>query len=124
MHWWPDMIIEKEWITKAGYKAQVVAQPMGHRCGYVTVPEDHPCFGKDYNDIDIEVHGGLTFAHDGEFGFDCAHFYDAKDESLMDDVHKRIQAMYPSFLYEGTVRTLEFCINECENMAKQFKELA
>lgn len=32
-------------------------------CGYVRVPEDHPWWVmfKDYNDLPVEVHGGITF---------------------------------------------------------------
>jgi len=28
--------------------------------GYVAVPKEHPLYGKDYNNIDIDIHGGLT----------------------------------------------------------------
>jgi hypothetical protein len=59
-----------------------------HRCGYVRVPPTHPTHGKGYDDIEVGVHGGLTFAQmepcteheDGQgwwFGFDCAHCDDA-----------------------------------------------
>lgn len=30
--------------------------------GYVLLPEGHEYHGKDYDDIPVEVHGGLTFA--------------------------------------------------------------
>ena len=63
---------------------------LGHWCGYVGVPREHPAYGKSYNDVDVEVHGGLTYAAkcEGEIchvpapgmpddvwwlGFDCAH---------------------------------------------------
>lgn len=50
-------------------------------CGYVVIPEDHPCYGLDYEVVedDIDVHGGLTFSGTFEdidgflLGFDCAH---------------------------------------------------
>lgn len=29
--------------------------------GYVLLPRNHPFYGKDYDDIDVDVHGGLTF---------------------------------------------------------------
>lgn len=118
------MTIEKEWTTEAGYITKVVAQPMGHRCGYVVLPENHPCCGKDYTEIDIYVHGGLTYSDNGTFGFDCAHCDDAKDESIMSDVYLKIYREFPPLFNEGTVKTLDFCIVECESMAKQFKELA
>lgn len=71
---------------------------LGHWCGYVGVPESHHYFGKDYDEVDADVHGGLTFAdvcqeNDKEhgichipehgrpekvwwLGFDCAHLND------------------------------------------------
>ena len=70
----------------------------GFWCGYVGVPPGHPCHGKDCNDVDVEVHGGLTYAapcdesadgrgichvaglgepvHVWWLGFDCAHACD------------------------------------------------
>lgn len=80
--------VEREWKHAGLSCAVVLAREGGHRCGYVRVPPGHPAHGKDYNDPDVEVHGGLTFAEiepcteheDGVgfwFGFDCAHFGDA-----------------------------------------------
>jgi hypothetical protein len=116
--------IEKQWTTAAGYEAEVLATPMGHRCGYVTVPEGHPCAGKDYNELDVEVHGGLTYALDNQFGFDCAHLYDAKDPALMSKEYRKIYERWPRFNEFSTVKTLEFCVAECEKLAAQLKELA
>lgn len=60
----------------------------GHWCGYVGVAEGHPAFGRDYNHVAVDCHGGLTYAspcqgdvchdalgHDHVWwlGFDCAH---------------------------------------------------
>lgn len=50
-------------------------------CGYVSIPKNHPFYGKNYWDIEdkIEVHGGLTFSGklpglDGLwFGWDYMH---------------------------------------------------
>ena len=116
--------IEKQWTTAAGYQAEVVATPMGHRCGYVTVPEGHHCAGKDYDELDVDVHGGLTYALDNQFGFDCAHWDDAKDPALMSDRHRNIYERWPMIGETGTVKTLEFCVAECEKLAAQLKELA
>jgi hypothetical protein len=114
---------EKKWVTEAGYEAEVIATEMGHRCGYVTVPEGHPHYGKGYDDIHADVHGGLTYANKGTFGFDCAHLGDAKDVSIMSDEYKKIFRVW-SELNEGesTIKTLEFCVAECESLAKQLKE--
>lgn len=56
-----------------------------HLCGYVGLPAGHDFYGKDYSDLGLSAHGGLTFASDnGGFlpdgywwiGFDCAHYGD------------------------------------------------
>lgn len=70
----------------AGYRCLILRTPeLRHLCGYVSVPEGHPAFGKGDSDLDVEVHGGVTFSstdvggHDAEgwwIGFDCAHFGD------------------------------------------------
>ena len=33
----------------------------GYANGYVAVHPEHPMHGKDYNDVDVDVHCGLTF---------------------------------------------------------------
>ena len=33
-----------------------------HPCGYVRVPEDHPYYEKNYDDCNIDCHGGLTYS--------------------------------------------------------------
>jgi len=116
--------IEKQWTTAAGYEAEVLASPMGHRCGYVTVPDGRPCAGKDYNDVDVEVHGGLTYGQERQFGFDCAHLYDAKDPALMSEEYRKNYEKWPRFDEGATIKTLEFCVVECEKLAVQLKELA
>jgi hypothetical protein len=68
---------------------------VGTWCGYVGVPPTHPAHGKRYDDVDVSVHGGLTYADHcmengpichvpapGEpddlywFGWDAAHYTD------------------------------------------------
>ena len=35
-----------------------------HPTAYIEISRENILFGKDYNEIDIEVHGGLTYAED------------------------------------------------------------
>lgn len=108
----------------AGYPAIVVARNMGHRCGYVQLPDNHPCVGKPYDDLSISVHGYLTYGKGAVFGFDCGHFCDALDVSIMSDKHKEIFSSCPDWTQTGgTIKTTEFCIVQCESMAEQFKAL-
>lgn len=70
---------------------------LGHLCGYLVIPPRHPWNGKDYDDLDCSVHGGITCSgygrridlQEGEFviGFDCAHSCDicpGVERSLID----------------------------------------
>jgi hypothetical protein len=79
--------VEREW-EHAGLKCAVTMPRENQtRCGYVRVPPGHPLHGKPYDEVSVDVHGGLTFgaiepcAHeDGTgwwFGFDFAHSEDA-----------------------------------------------
>lgn len=42
-------VVERE-FEHAGYKCVVVFGSIGHRCGYVGIPKNHPLYGKDYSD--------------------------------------------------------------------------
>lgn len=61
---WDDEPDKKQWLDEAtGLPCLAVrASALGHWCGYVGVPVGHPAYGKGYADLDVTVHGGLTFA--------------------------------------------------------------
>lgn len=77
----------KEWDAH-GYTCYIKRHPsLGHLCGYVVIPNDHPWHGQHYDSIDATAHGGLTYAgvpddEEGSpnaryaIGFDCAHLGD------------------------------------------------
>ena len=118
-----------------GYEYLVYATRMGHRCGYVKIPEEHTLYEMDYTDIedqfDIEVHGGLTFSGfitgfiDGTIlqercwwiGFDCNHFDDLKDFEIMSHEYKEAYQCIPQFY--GTIKTKEYVENECKKLIDQ-----
>jgi hypothetical protein len=81
----PDHVV----FEHAGYPCILHRNLLGAWCGYVGVPEGHPWFGKGYDDVDANVHGGLTYAepcqgdvcHEAPeprhwLGFDCGHSQD------------------------------------------------
>ena len=94
-----------------------------------------------YNeDYDIEVHCGITYGETGPtkkfpanepregtwLGFDTAHYddavdYDAWEELLENDADKKIfnTLKEMEFMSDGTVRSHDFMVQECENMSKQ-----
>lgn len=50
------LIIENTWLPKG----DIIDCGWGN--GYVLIPEGHPLWGKHYEEIDINIHGGLTFS--------------------------------------------------------------
>ena len=114
---WDDEPDKAQWI-ESGLDCLIVRGPRGALCGYVGVPESHRHFGKDYEAVGVEVHGGLTFAdrcrptgdeskgicHAGEvanktvwwLGFDCGHAWDIAPTSswTFDD-----ESTYKGFAY-------------------------
>lgn len=114
----------------------------GHLCGYISIPNDNSCYEKHYDDIEIEVHGGLTYAeleNDGKYwvGFDCAHSMDYvpsteylyKTDPQMIKIKKRNQelkehlGLHGSPIFNNSYKNIQFCINECKSMAEQLNAL-
>jgi len=111
------------WVDEAtGFQCaiiRVLQSGLGHLCGYVQIPEDHPAFRLDYSDELLEhisVHGGITWAsgllpsdaapNGWWLGFDCAHSGDALP------LAKAVSS------YE-TIRDMNYVISECQALAEQ-----
>src|SRR6266404_3071197 len=140
---WDDEPDKAQWQDEATGMACVAKRVpgLGHWCGYVGVTPDHPLHGKEYDDADVAVHGGLTFAagcqegqpaqtvchvpDDGEpehlwwFGFDCAHCddyspSDAQRERERPESYWRINS-------RAHYRTFDYVRTQCTNLARQLK---
>lgn len=138
----PDKVT---WVDPASdMDCMVRRNNMGVWCGYVGVPPGHEMHGKDYDDVDADVHGGLTFAglcEEGEpidgichvpfpgrptevwwLGFDCGHFRDV--HPLMD---YRLRQADPTWdtefpaLDDGfqTYKTVAYAQAVCVSLAAQ-----
>lgn len=116
----------------------------GNWCGYVGVAPGHPLHGKDYDEADIEVHGGLTFAggcsHGADesvgichtpgrgepdtvwwLGFDCHHAWDFTPL----DVKYANERGYPFTIRDDEhYRTLDYVRQECARLAAQVAQAA
>ncbi|MEK9810388.1 MAG: hypothetical protein VW362_08065 [Candidatus Nanopelagicales bacterium] len=61
----------------------------GHLCGYIGVTPGHPWYGKDYEEIGADVHGGLTFAQherrDQRFNWDTERWLEIDSEPYPHD---------------------------------------
>jgi len=100
----------------SGLRCEIRANHSGALCGYVTVPRGHPFYGKGYDGLDIEVHGGLTYASKNgkgwEFGFDCSHCDDAG--------HPEYEHGHDSYLTPGAeYRDIEYVKGEVASLARQ-----
>lgn len=103
--------------THEGFEWVVTHNGMGFRCGYVIIPNEHPWFNKDYDNIGADVHGGLTYSEPGDnntwwVGFDCAHLNDVQDLTLP----YRVEMNYFKC---GTVKTQEYVEKECRSLCEQ-----
>ena len=83
---------------------------MGHWCGYIQVGALHPWHALNYDDVDVDVHGGLTFSENGWFGFDCAH---------AGDLVPKMHALTGGHYLGETYRDLGFVVGQLIELAKQ-----
>jgi hypothetical protein len=105
------------------------AYNIGHLCGYVFLPSNHPYYdaNKDFDDLrNIKVHGGVTyidFLDDIELegiqpyaiGFDCGHGGD-----LMPGITR---VMEFGFEERPIYRDIAYVKKECIELAKQLKKI-
>lgn len=129
---WDGEPDEKTWIDEAtGFICYACRNDfMGHWCGYVGLPPNHPWNEKDYNDLPVLlVHGGVTFAGKGNalglsgsssalwfIGFDCAHAGDLPPTPLS---RWGPFNSWEHFLSYSVYRTLEYVESECCSLALQ-----
>jgi len=87
---WENEPDHAEWVQEiSGYKCRIRRNPTtGTLCGYVGIPKEHRFWGISYeeahvelSEIEVDVHGGLTYSAEGDdgwwyFGFDTAHTED------------------------------------------------
>lgn len=76
-------ILEDAYLN--GVRYIIVRGPVA-LCAYVGVPSGHPLANRDYNELPLSVHGGLTYAGEGDdkpwpkgyywYGWDYGHYGD------------------------------------------------
>jgi hypothetical protein len=142
---WNDEPDKIQWIDDAtGLDCLMHRSPSGAWCGYVGVAEGHPAFGKDYDGVDVEVHGGLTYAefcmdtgdesygicHVPEpgrphrvwwLGFDCAH---AGDMTPAHDALPGMAEIRERYPRNEVYRNRAYVEHEVAELARQLKEMS
>ena len=93
----------------AGLPCIIHRNRMGGWCGYAGVSPGHPDHRKHYDDVGVEVHGGLTYADACQgaichvpkpgqaddvwwFGFDCCHSGDLLPQMV--ELSKKFNELY------------------------------
>ena len=114
--WPPEKHVALRWEAH-GFQC-LVARGFAALCGYVLVPVGHPCERLWYDDVDVSVHGGLTFRQRVKggswFGFDCGHCDDW--QGWIENGH--------AFERPGKIWTVDDVKAEVERLAEQFAKLA
>lgn len=109
-------IIEKEGDYKEifikGIKCTIKRHPsLGTLCGYVYLTKHFNEWGKYYDELDIIVHGGLTYSQQEDeywvIGFDCAH-----SEDLVPNLDDKT-------INNDTYRDMEYVENEIREIINQ-----
>lgn len=128
---------DRESFEYDGMQCLLVRGPSGAWCGYVGVDPTHPAHGKDYVDVDVDVHGGLTYAEhcqdggpichvpkSGEpehlywLGFDCAHYMDYLPEHDSDGA-RGAWCGAPG----GSYRDINYARHQTRHLARQLAEM-
>ena len=104
------VIKENTWLQRIGWV------DFGWGNGYVLIPKDNHLHGTHYDDIDVVVHGGLTFSEivDAEMveawgldkddegkwcvGFDTAHYGDSLAKWTKEKVEEETQSLKEQLL--------------------------
>ena len=140
-HWrkgeWDDEPDRKDFIH-AGFSCFILRNNLGSWCGYVGVPNTHPAYEKDYDDVDVSVHGGLTYANKCQgvichipeagmpddvwwLGFDTCHYNDISPSRYLSSLIGGVVIAREDEL--GEYRNMDYVINETKQLADQLKEM-
>jgi hypothetical protein len=126
--------------AETGYNCAILRGKLGVWCGYVMIDGHHPAFLKHYSDVNVNVHGDLTYSESflnlGVFytGINNEHHFDKEEKatwwlgfncSHFGDVIPTAGVGSPSY-FTGPGRTykdVHFVRAEVTSLAKQLKEM-
>lgn len=127
---------EPDWLefVAHGFTCQIRRTPPGFLVGYIVLPLTHPLAGKPYDDVEIKVHGGWTYAEDHlpnkrakaqwVLGFDCGHANDYAPlrppgfNEIRELLSRRFVVPVPA--PGGEYRTMNYVRSELERAAGEF----
>ena len=120
-----DNAVQESRFDYKGFPCVVLFMDMGHRCGYVGIPE---ASGIDVDDI--SCHGGITYGPSSYLtlqeddniewiGFDTAHYMDGRDTEKIREYFPNKPIYEWESVYKDNFRTLEYCEEECKQIVEQ-----
>ena len=122
-------------FTFYGMECHLQKAAIGHWCGYVRLPDDHPDCGKwihSHQMRSLDVHGGISSGGGQTYGFDCSWsifgdvspgtamhtpFISEEDAAFTRSLHQRLGIGTPD---KKTYWTHEMARAELKKLAKQF----
>ena len=121
-------VVEEKRFDYKGFPCVILFMDIGHRCGYVGIPE---ASGIDVEEIDC--HGGITYGPSSHLhlqednniewiGFDTCHYCDGRDiEKIKEYFPDRVSLLtIMSSIHGGyKPKTLEFCEEQCKQIVDQ-----
>lgn len=119
-------VVEESRFEYKGFPCVILFMSMGHRCGYVGIPE---ASGIDVDKIDC--HGGITYGPSSYLhlqedeniewiGFDTGHYRDGKDIEKVKEYFPDRDTYNLYFIDHGfKPRTLEYCEDQCRKIVDQ-----
>ena len=101
-----------------------------HPTAYVEIPEGHKLFGKEYDDCNIDVHGGVTYSEDNltylrySDKYKCDTLCKKKDTWFIGWDYAHLND-YTGFTkcYGDVKWTTARIVNECKDVINQLKEM-
>lgn len=149
---------DREDFEHAGYRCLILRntnEELLHLNGYVGVAKGHPAYGMGYDGMpmpyedlyQVEVHGGVTFAQEGDgkwptglwwLGFDCAHcgdlvpgvamliakFADKPPLSEVMELTKMVEEITGKSMFDGeTYKNFQYVRSEVKRLAEQLADL-
>lgn len=133
---------DREEFQVLGYRCLLLRNASGSWCGYVALDHpQHPAFGKHYDDVNVSVHGGLTFsgkaipgaiefAPDPVFhpapwvlGFDTAHYGDFSPAIDSAGARKAL-GLGSERAYYGTYRDVSYVKDELRRLVDQLSAMS
>lgn len=124
----PDRV---EFVHK-GFKCLVLRHStLKHLRGYVALPKEHPYYGCHYDNLNVDVHGGLTFGKKGDgkdwepnywwIGFDCAHAgdYTPGIEEMLTTAGFKKGPKGIKGVFRETYKSIDYVKKEVRKLARQ-----